>query len=169
MNESSLQDVLDRLSSRFYGKYRGVVTEVDEATFRVKAKLAGVLADQTTGWARPCVPFAAKGIGMAFLPAVGAGVWIEFEGGDVSYPIFSGYYWNDGENPADATSKVHAIITEGGVKILLNDSPASITITDKGDTKIILDASGVTISKGAQQVVVGDASVSLNDGAMEVS
>jgi uncharacterized protein involved in type VI secretion and phage assembly len=168
MNESSLHDVLDRLSNRFYGKYRGVVTEVDEKTFRVKAKLAGVLADQTTGWARPCVPFAGKGIGMAFLPVVGAGVWIEFEGGDVSYPIFSGYYWNDGENPAEATSKVRAIITQGGAQILLSDSPESITITDKSGNKIVLDSNGITISKGSQQVVVSDSSVSVNSGALEV-
>ena len=26
-------------------------------------------------------------VGAAFLPEVGSGVWIEFEGGDVSYPI----------------------------------------------------------------------------------
>lgn len=168
MNESSLQDVLDRLSSRFYGKYRGVVTDVDEDTFRVKAKLPGVLGDQTTGWARPCVPFAGKSIGMAFLPAVGAGVWIEFEGGDVSYPIFTGYYWNDGENPAQATSKVRVIITEGGAQILLSDDPQSITITDKAGRKIVLDSNGITISKGSQQVVVSDGSVSVNDGALEV-
>lgn len=168
MNESSLQDVLERLSNRFYGKYRGVVTEVDEPTFRVKARLAGVLADQTTGWARACVPFAGKGIGMAFLPGVGAGVWIEFEGGDVSYPIFSGYYWNDGEHPAAATAKVRAIITDGGARILLSDDPQSITITDQGGNKIVLDANGITISKGGQQVVVGDASVSVNGGALEV-
>lgn len=168
MNESSLHDVLDRLSNRFYGKYRGVVTEVDEATFRIKAKLAGVLADQVTGWARPCVPFAGKKIGMGFLPDVGAGVWIEFEGGDVSYPIFTGYYWNDGENPAEATAKVRAIVTQGGLKILLSDSPQSITITDQSGNKIVLDSNGVTVSKGGQQVVVSDASVSVNGGALEV-
>jgi len=169
MNESNLQDVLDRLSNRFYGKYRGVVTDVDEATFRVKAKLAGVLADQTTGWARPCVPFAGKNIGMAFLPAVGAGVWIEFEGGEVSCPIFSGYYWNDGQNPTEATSKVRVITTEGGAQILLSDDPKSITITDKDGHKIVLDSNGITISKGSQQVVVGDSSVSINSGALEVT
>jgi uncharacterized protein involved in type VI secretion and phage assembly len=169
MNESLLYDVLERLTSRFYGKYRGVVTEVDEKTFRIKARLAGVLADQTTGWARPCVPFAGKNIGMAFLPAKGAGVWIEFEGGDVSYPIFSGYYWNDGQNPAEATAKVRAIITQGGAQILLSDDPQRITISDKAGNKIVLDSEGITISKGSQQVAVGDSSVSLNSGAFEVT
>lgn len=168
MNASSLHDVLDRLSNRFYGKYRGVVTDVDAATFRIKAKLAGVLADQTTGWARPCVPFAGPSIGMAFLPAAGDGVWIEFEGGDVSYPIFSGYYWNDSQNPTQATDKVRVILTQGGAQILLNDDPASITITDQSGNKIVLDSNGVTISKGSQQLVVSDASVSVNSGALEV-
>jgi uncharacterized protein involved in type VI secretion and phage assembly len=168
VNESNLQDVLERLSNRFFGKYRGVVTDVDEATFRIKAKLSGVLGDQTTGWARACVPFAGKNIGMAFLPAVGSGVWIEFEGGDVSYPIFTGSYWNDGENPAQATSKVRVIITQGGAQILLSDDPKQITVTDNDGNKIVLDSSGVTVSKGSQQVAVGDSSVSVNSGALEV-
>ena len=49
----------------------------------------------------PCVPYAGPNVGIAFLPEVGSGVWIEFEGGDVSYPIWVGCYWRDGEVPAD--------------------------------------------------------------------
>ena len=39
MNEMMLQDVLDHVKSRFYGKYRGVVTEVDAPTMRIKANV----------------------------------------------------------------------------------------------------------------------------------
>ena len=47
----------------------------------------------------PCVPYAGPNVGFAFLPEVGSGVWIEFEGGDVSYPIWVGGYWREGEVP----------------------------------------------------------------------
>ena len=92
----TLIDVLDRLRNRFFGKYRGVVTDVDASTMRVKASVPAVLGQQPSGWARPCVPFAGPSMGFAFLPEVGTGVWIEFEGGDVSYPIWAGCYWQQG-------------------------------------------------------------------------
>jgi hypothetical protein len=37
--------------------------------------------------------------GIAFLPEKNSGVWIEFEGGDVSYPIWVGAYWHQDERP----------------------------------------------------------------------
>ena len=59
---------------------------VDAATCRIKAKVPAVLGDAESGWCMPCVPYAGPKVGIAFLPEVGSGVWIEFEGGDVSYP-----------------------------------------------------------------------------------
>src|SRR5262244_1430941 len=112
MTDQSLMDVLDRLRNRFFGKYRGVVTDVDADTLRIKAKVCAVLADQPTGWARACVPFAGPNMGMAFLPEVGAGVWIEFEGGDVSLPIWVGCYWRSGEIPPEAKPGVKTIVTK---------------------------------------------------------
>ena len=39
--------------------------------------------------------------GFFAVPPVGAGVWIEFEAGDVSRPIWSGAWWATGEVPMD--------------------------------------------------------------------
>ena len=69
---------------------------------RIKAKVPAVLGETDTGWCMPCVPYAGPGVGIAFLPEKGSGVWIEFEGGDVSYPIWVGGYWREGEVPSDA-------------------------------------------------------------------
>src|SRR5262249_42073563 len=102
MNETELLDIIDRLRSRFFGKYRGIVTAVDGPTLRIKAKVPAVLGTQETGWCLPCVPYAGPDVGIAFLPEEGSAVWIEFEGGDVSYPIWVGGYWRDGEQPSDA-------------------------------------------------------------------
>ena len=35
-DDATLIDVLDRLRNRFFGKYRGVVTDVDAKTLRIK-------------------------------------------------------------------------------------------------------------------------------------
>jgi uncharacterized protein involved in type VI secretion and phage assembly len=168
MNEQAIMELIERVRSRFYGKYRGTVTEVDEDTKRIKAKVPAVLGDQASGWCRLCVPYAGPGVGILFLPEVGSGVWIEFEGGDVSYPIWTGCYWRDDEMPSDAAPKVKTIVTKAGHKILLDDDAGSITITDANNNKVTLDSSGITIERGVNKVAVSDAEVSVNDGALEV-
>jgi uncharacterized protein involved in type VI secretion and phage assembly len=169
MDDAVLNDLLDRVRNRFYGKYRGVVTEIDASTLRIKAKVPAVLGTQATGWCRPCVPYAGPDVGIAFLPEAGAGVWIEFEGGDVSYPIWTGCFWHDGEAPADATPTVKAIVTAGKLKILIDDDAGSMTITDDNQNKVTLESSGITLERGANKVVVSDSKVDVNDGALEVA
>src|ERR1700690_509378 len=119
MDEQTILEILERVRYRFYGKYRGSVTEVDSKTLRIKAKVPAVLGTSATGWCRHSVPYAGPGAGIAFLPEVGAGGWIEFEGGDVSYPIWTGCCWRDGEAPSDAAPAVKVIVTKSGHKIVL--------------------------------------------------
>jgi uncharacterized protein involved in type VI secretion and phage assembly len=166
--DAALADVLERLRNRFFGKYRGVVDQVDAATMRIKAKVPAVLGDQVSGWARACTPYAGNGYGFAFLPAAGTGVWIEFEGGDASLPIWSGCYWRDGEAPPDAAAAVMALVTSAGQKLLFDDR-GSITIVDQNGNTITLDDSGVTLSRGGQSGAIDDDSVTVNDGAPEVT
>jgi uncharacterized protein involved in type VI secretion and phage assembly len=168
MNEQALLDVLDRIRNKYFGKYRGTVTEVDASTLRIKAKVPAVLGKQATGWCMPCVPYAGDSVGFAFLPEVGSGVWIEFEAGDVSYPVWTGCYWRSDEQPSDAAPAVKAIVTKAGHKILLDDDAGSITISDSNENKITMDSSGLTLERGSQKVVISDSEVSVNDGALEV-
>jgi Type VI secretion system/phage-baseplate injector OB domain len=171
LDDEILVDVLDRLRNRFFGKYRGVVTQVDAATMRIKATVPAVLTDQPTGWCRACVPYAGAKQGFAFLPEAGTGVWIEFEGGDVSYPIWTGCFWHDNEAPPQATEKVRAIVTKGGITILLDEGTdtTTVTITDRNNNKITLNSDGVTLQRGGKQIAINDKMVSVNDGALEVT
>lgn len=168
MDDLALMEVIDRLRNRFFGMYRGIVTDVDATTMRIKANVPAVLADQPTGWCRACVPFAGPHLGMAFLPEIGSGVWIEFEGGDVSYPIWTGCFWRDGEAPGDAAPAVKVIVTKSGHKILLDDAGAKITITDSNNNVITLAADGITLQRGGNQIAIGDLEVNINDGALEI-
>jgi len=168
-NEQAVLDILERIRYRFYGKYRGSVTDVDASTLRIKAKVPAVLGTQETGWCMPCVPYAGSNVGMAFLPEQGSGVWIEFEGGDVSYPIWVGCYWRSGEQPSDATPTVKAIVTTSPNKILLDDDAGSITISDSNQNTVTLDSSGITLTRGSSTVQINDSEVNVNDGALEVT
>jgi uncharacterized protein involved in type VI secretion and phage assembly len=167
-DERLLEDVLDRMRARFYGKYRGIVSAVDAATMRIKAKVPSVLGETDTGWCMPCVPYAGNGVGFAFLPEKGSGVWIEFEGGDVSYPIWTGGYWRQGEFPADAGPSRKVIVTMAPVKLVFDDQKGSITLSDAGGNTVTLDGSAITLTNGNAKVVVSGTSVSLNQGALEV-
>jgi uncharacterized protein involved in type VI secretion and phage assembly len=169
LDDDSLIDVLDRLRNRFFGKYRGVVTDIDAATMRIKASVPAVLADQATGWCRACSPYAGQGQGFAFLPEIGAGVWIEFEGGDVSYPIWTGCFWHDDEQPSQATASVRVIVTKSGHTILFDDGETSVTISDANNNKITLTSDGMTLQRGGNSIAISDAKVSVNGGALEVT
>jgi uncharacterized protein involved in type VI secretion and phage assembly len=167
-DDRSLEDLLDRLRARFYGKYRGIVSSVDPATMRVKALVPSVLGEQETGWCMPCVPYAGPRTGFAFLPATGSGVWIEFEGGDVSYPIWVGGYWREGEFPADAAQEVRVIVTAAPLKLVFNDEQSEITLSDPNGNTVTLGSSGIKLANGQESVVVSSSKVSVNDGALEV-
>jgi uncharacterized protein involved in type VI secretion and phage assembly len=168
MSDPLLQDLMDRVRNRFYGKFRGVVTDVDASTMRIKAAVPSVLPNSGTGWAMPCVPYAGPQVGIIMLPEVGSGVWIEFEGGDVSYPVWVGMYWHSGEIPSQASATVKSIITAGG-SLAIDDNAGSVTLTDAQQNTVVLDSSGVTSTSGSGSVAIGASGVNVNNGAFEVS
>ena len=169
MNELEMMNVVERLRGRFFGKYRGTVTDVDtQQVGRIKAKVPAVLGDTPTGWAMPCVPYAGDGVGLAFIPETGSGVWIEFEGGDVSFPIWTGCYWRQGEIPSSVAAAVKVIKTVAGHEIAIDDDNGKVTITDSNENKITLDSNGLKLERGGGTVEITDGKVSANDGALEV-
>jgi phage baseplate assembly protein gpV len=168
MNDLTLQDVLDHVRQRFYGKYRGTVVDVDASTMRIKASVPAVLPGTTTGWCAPCVPYAGPQVGFVMLPDLGSGVWIEFEGGDVSFPIWTGCYWSSGDIPQAAAANVKSIITNAGTLSFDNDASA-VTLQDSGSDSVVIKAADITISAGSGKIELGSSGVSVNSGALEVS
>jgi len=169
MNESAqLQEILDRLRNRFYGKYRGTVVDVDASTMAVKAQIPAVLGTKASGWCQPCVPYAGPQVGFCMLPDIGSGVWIEFEGGDVSFPIWTGCYWVSTDIPSSATAAVKAIITTAGT-LTFDTNAGSITTTGSQSQTVTLDDQGVTITAASGSVAVATSGVTINNGAMVVS
>jgi phage baseplate assembly protein gpV len=168
MTETLLQDLLDRMRNRFYGKYRGVVVDVDASTMRLKASVPAALPGAHTGWCAPCVPYAGPQVGFLMLPEVGSGVWIEFEGGDVSFPIWTGCYWTSGDVPDAAANNVKSIVTDAGSLSFDNDA-SGVTLESASAYSLVFDSSGATLTGGSGKIELGDSGVSVNDGALEVS
>jgi uncharacterized protein involved in type VI secretion and phage assembly len=169
--DRAFADLVDHVRTRFYGLYRGIVTDNNDpdSLGRVQAQVPAVLGEIDTGWAMPCVPYAGDGVGIAFLPEVGSGIWIEFEGGDVSYPVWVGCYWRASELPSDVGPAVKVIQTKSPFELKFDDDGGSLTITDSSGNTVTLDSSGITLSNGGEQVVVSSSSVSVNNGALQVT
>jgi len=91
---------------QFFGKYRGKVTNnLDPMRLgRLQVEVPAVLGKGRSSWALPCVPYAGKQVGLFVMPDKGTNVWVEFEGGDPDYPIWSGCFWGTGELPILATA-----------------------------------------------------------------
>lgn len=171
-----------RQTSNFYGKYRGIVADNEDpdGMGRIKARVPEVLHDEVTGWALPCVPYAAEGSGQFTVPPEGAGVWIEFEGGRISQPIWTGCWWGKDEVPEDTEGNsgspgTKALRTEEGLMVTLDDDSETVrvsdengnnlleiatrggTVTVEADTKAVVEASTIELVKGASHpVVFGD-------------
>lgn len=163
--------------NRFYGKYRGIVRDINDPlqTFRITASVPDIFGEDESGWAMPCFPFGADGMGFFALPKVGSGVWIEFEHGDPDYPIWTGCFVGSlAEVPpallAPPYKKV-LIMTEGGNSITLDDTPGigGITLETSGGQKIVMSSTGLEIDNGmgAKITMVGP-QISINNGALEV-
>ena len=96
------------MTERYYGIYRGTVANnVDPMHLgRITAVVPNVGGDTPLGWAMPCVPLAGKQMGMFMVPQIGAGVWMQFEGGDPDYPVWIGGWWQfRGTNPFVASGE----------------------------------------------------------------
>jgi len=169
--DRALEDLVEHVRTRFYGLYRGIVTDNDDPSSlgRIQAQVPAVFGSVSTGWCMPCVPYAGSQVGMAFLPELGSGVWIAFEGGDVSYPIWVGGYWRGSELPSDVAPDVKVIVTSSSLELKMDDDASSITLSDSNGNTVTLDSSGITLTNGGQQVVISSSSVSVNDGALEVT
>jgi hypothetical protein len=135
--EESVASLVERQTDRFYGKYRGLVLiNADPLSQgRIKALVPEVLGLVPSTWALPCTPYAGVGAGLFTIPPPGAGVWIEFEAGDPSRPVWSGCWWGAGQIPLNEqglpsqfTSRV--LRSDAGLLFSISDMPPTITISD---------------------------------------
>jgi hypothetical protein len=147
----------------FYGKYRGIVRDnADPLQLgRITATVPAVLGEQTTGWALPCTPYAGDGVGSFTIPPAGAGVWIEFEGGNLDHPIWVGGWWGDGQAPAEESGRsgvpgLKVLRSGAGHVIALDDDDRTITISDRDGRNLLtieVTQGQVTMQAAATAVV----------------
>lgn len=176
MPDEVLGDVVESMEGRFFGKYRGTVHNNVDPTRRGRLQVVvpAVMGTEAV-WALPCAPYAGDGVGFFALPEVGTGVWVEFEAGDPSYPIWVGCFWGDGEIAArDAVPAVKFWKT-GKVTIRIDDTVGEIVIENSaGSTwkltplEISEKSKRIVNKVGVKKTSLTPAAFDVNDGAFTV-
>jgi uncharacterized protein involved in type VI secretion and phage assembly len=177
--EKMVVELTEFMRSRYFGKYRGIVQKVEKpgdegylGLGRIIAKVPSVYEDENSPWALPSVPFAGKDHGLVVLPEEGDGVWIEFEGGNPSCPIWTGCWWAKDEMPAPGGETTRILATSGGFKVVLDDKGKKlqllVTENDTIKSEITMTSSDITLKTGETQIVLSASGVNINNGAHEV-
>ena len=156
--------LIDWIRNRYFGKYRGLVIDNNDPTgrARIRVQVPAVLGDLES-WAMPCLPYTGNGMGSYAVPEVGSGVWVEFEAGDASYPIWSGGFWADNELPQNekgttASPPLKVFRTSEGLMLTFDDPGKVITLSDRNGSNILtIDAQMGKIRINASLKVVVEA------------
>ena len=168
---------------QYLGKYRGVVTNNVDPLMRGRllVTVPDVLGVVPSSWAEPCVPLAGPtgtSMGVYMVPPIGAGVWVEFEHGDPTYPIWVGCRWGA---TSDVPPVAHLGIplspnivlqTAGQNALVISDLPGptgGLMLKSATGATLIVNDTGIYIQngKGASLVMTGP-TVNVNAGALTV-
>lgn len=168
-------------SQRYFGKFRGtVVNNIDpEQRGRIQVMVPDVSGVGLTSWALPSVPVGGPQMGMFTVPPIGAGVWVEFEQGDLDYPVWVGSFWG---SAAEVPALAH-LVTPGLAgftfqttlqnAILISDVPGptgGIMLKCATGAMILINDVGITISNGkGATIVLAGPTVTVNQGALVVT
>jgi hypothetical protein len=148
---------------RFYGIYRGVVKDNKDplGKSRVRLQIPQILGVATTDWA-----WSQDTNGVRVSPPnVGQGVWVQFEGGDPSFPVWTGTFGVNGNtvNLAlnDLTDVNTAGVTNGQTIVYQSSTSSWIPGTATGGGGTLNDLTDVTITSPATgQTIKYDAATS---------
>ena len=164
----------------YLGKYRGtVIDNIDPLQIgRILVQVPDVSNVLPSTWAMPCLPFCGIQSGLFVVPEIGSGVWVEFEQGNVDYPIWVGCYW-----PTAAQVPALALAAPPGIQqlliqtteqntLLVSDVPGptgGILLKTSTGAFISVSDTGIIISNGqGATIAMNGPAVTVNEGAMEV-
>jgi hypothetical protein len=148
---------------RYYSIYRGTVLSNEDPEFRgrVKVSCPAVYSNESHNyWALP-MGVASGSPTMWAIPSVGDAIWVQFEGGDSRYPVWSWGWFMDDKAPKSAKvdgNKIAATVwqSQSGHRIVMDDKNKLVTISNASGIHIELTKDGVNIVGDSQKAVRGD-------------
>jgi hypothetical protein len=163
--EDRLVELSEWRNEHYYGLYRATVESVEEDDNLgiISVKIPDVFGpDHTVSRVRPCAPFAGDKHGFVAIPEPGDGVWIQFEAGNTSLPVWIGFWWASGEIPEPKGKLVRSFITTRGHKFVLDDDQDEVTLLHSGGAEVKMTGSDVKIT-------IGDASIAMTSSDIKLA
>lgn len=151
-----------------WGKYRATVLANDDpmGLGRLLCEVPA-LPGMLLNWAQPCIPYAGLEMGFFALPPLGANVWIEFENGNTSYPIWTGCFWETAEIPLalEVSPEDPALVTvfrSAFCTLMFDDTPGTGGITLSVTDPAVEVPVTLTMTSEGFNVNVGPVNLTLN-------
>jgi hypothetical protein len=167
---------------KYTGRYAGTVLNNVDPEFRGRllVTVPDVLKVFPSTWAEPVMALgsaAGTGAGVYMVPAVGAGVWVEFRDGDPNYPVWNGCRVNSAADlpplvqlgaPVSPPVVIQSVAQQ---MLMISDTPMPLLpfggiLLSTGSSYIRLDKTGVTIF--GTKVNINGVTVDFNGGALTV-
>ena len=164
---------------RYYSSYRAYVTKNVDPQGQGRIKVCVPEVNGVILWAISKGQHGGFNNGFKYLtPAIGDTVWVEFEGGDLSKPIWSYYGWAQGEIPLELDDpNTLGFRTPNGNIVILDEDDNHLDIYVKGSVSIhsedVVDISSsqlVRVNSGNNDGVIniGDLTEKLNNLVKEI-
>ena len=165
-------------ADKYFGKYRGIVVDNLDPQARRNIKVLVPEIITSASWAMPCFPCGFNDFSTLAIPPIGADVWIEFERGDASNPIWTGSFSRDridvsaGAHLAPPADDQNFGTTTNGNALTASELPGpagEIVLRSASGAIISMNDDGITIDngKGASITLQGPA-VSINNHALTI-
>jgi uncharacterized protein involved in type VI secretion and phage assembly len=143
----------------YYGVYPALVTDNQDPTSQGRVQVQLPWSPDAAGgshqtWARLATTMAGGSRGTWFVPEVGDEVLVSFQGGDSRWPYVLGGLWNGKDSPPetiDAQNDIKSIVSREGIRITLDDTAGSVTLTLKTP-----GGQSVTMTDGGNQITIED-------------
>lgn len=172
------------MADGYFGIYAASVTANDDGAGVLRVKVPSLFPAGEAVVARPALPY-----GVLFLPEVGSKVWVQFEGGEPTLPVWTGVDQLDDEwdtDPAPPSARVLRSLSDQrvvlddtsgseGVSVLHGGKAHAVRLDDAGVAvqhdaghSLTLSSSSVTIEVGQATVAVEAAKVTISLGGSSV-
>lgn len=156
-----------------FGKYRGTVRNNVDPDNRGRLLVnVPLVMGEGTDWALPCFPYTGLLAGCFIVPPINAAVWVEFEAGNPSKPIWVGGFYPKGHAPppmalaAPPGTQEFVIQTTLRNVVSVKDVPGpagGILIQASSGAMIMVNDAGIVLQDGkGGSIVMASGIVSIN-------
>lgn len=168
------------MSRKIQGVVMGIVCDVEdpEGLGRIRVTFPTLDGQSKSNWARIATPLASSAAGLFFLPEIDDEALVAFMDGDMSKPYIVGFLWNGSNLPPEATQHQRTLTTISGHTMVFDDTEGeeNITIIDKNNNTIVMNADGIEITtdktmtlKGNEVTVEASAQLTLKGNPVHIN